>query len=49
MFGDIGKDTRKFYYHKNQIWIDDVDTDKMLIINKLSFGWKVYKYFIGHK
>ena len=43
----IGK--LKFHYRKNQIWINDVDIDKILISNKVSFGKNGYKYFICYK
>ena len=29
--------------------IDDVDNDKILMSNKVSFGQKGYQYFIGYK
>ena len=29
--------------------MDDVNIDKILISNKVSFGKKGYKYFIGYK
>ena len=29
--------------------MDDVDTDKILIFNKVSFGKYGFKYFIGYK
>ena len=43
IFGDIGIDKGKFHY---PIWIDDVDIDKMLISNKISFGEKGYIYIL---
>ena len=49
MFGDIKIEKRKFHGHKNPILIDDVDIDKKLISNKVSFSEKNYKYFIGYK
>ena len=40
---------RKFHHQKNPILIDDVDINKMVASNKVSFGTKSFKYFIGYK
>ena len=48
IFGDIGIDKSKFHYHKNPILIDHL-IDKILISNKVSFGKKGYKYYVGYK
>ena len=34
---------------RNSILIDDVDIDKILIPNKISFVKKDFKYYIGYK
>ena len=49
IFNDIVVHTRKFKYAKNPIWKDDVDVDKTLISNNVSFGKNSYKCFIGYK
>ena len=35
------------HYHQNQFLINNVDIDKILISNKVSFGKKGCKYFIS--
>ena len=39
----------KFHYFSSPIWRDGVDIDKIILYNKVSFGKKGYKYFIGYK
>ena len=39
-FIDIAADKRTFHYFKYPIWIYDVDTDEILIYNKVSFDKK---------
>ena len=39
---------KKIYHHKNPTFGGDVDTEKVLVSNKISFGDKHYKYFIGY-
>ena len=46
-FGDIEIEKNKFYRHKSPIFLQDVDTEKVLISNKISSGEKNYKYFTG--
>ena len=36
-----------FHCYKNPTFLEDVDTDNVLVSNKISFGEKNYKYFIG--
>ena len=36
------------YCHKAPIFLKDVDIEKVLVSNKISFGEKNYKYFIGY-
>ena len=47
-FGDIKIEKNKFYRNKTSIFLKDVDTEKVLVSNKISFGEKNYKYFIGY-
>ena len=49
IFVNIGNNKCKFYFHKNQISLDDVDIDKILRSGKVSSVKKGYIYFIGHK
>ena len=46
MFGDIEIEKNKFYHHKSQISLKDVDTEKILVFNKSSSGEKKTN-FIG--
>ena len=46
--GDIEIEKNKSYRHKSSIFLKDVDIEKVLISNKISFGEKKYKYFIGY-
>ena len=48
-FGDIEIEKNKFYRYNNSIFSKkDVDTEKVLVSNKISFGSKNYIYFIGY-
>ena len=47
-FSDIEIEKKKIYRHKIPIFLKDVDTEKVLISNNISFGKKDYKYFIGY-
>ena len=38
----------KFYRHKIPVPLRDVDIEKVLVSNKIPFGEKNYKYFIGY-
>ena len=44
--GDIDIEKDKFYCHKTPILLKDVDIEKVLVPNKISFGEKNHKYFI---
>ena len=35
--------------HKNPISINDVDISKIVVSNKVNFGKKGFRYFIGYK
>lgn len=41
LFANTGIDKRKCHYHKNLIFIDDVDIDKIFISYKVSLVWMV--------
>ena len=47
-FGGTEIEKNKFYWHKTLIFSKDVDIKKVLVSNKISFGEKNYKYFIGY-
>ena len=47
-FRDIEIEKNKFYRNKTPIFLKDVDIEKVLISNKISFGEKNYEYFIGY-
>ena len=47
-FGDIENEKNKFYRNKSPIFLKDVDSEKMLASNKVSFGEKNCKYFLGY-
>ena len=46
-FGSIEIEQNIFYRPKTPIFLGDVDIEKVLASNKISFGEKNYKYFIG--
>ena len=48
-FDDIKMPKQMFYQHKGAISIKNVDIDKMIVSNKVPFGKKGFKYFIGYK
>ena len=48
MFGDIEVEKNKFYCIKIPVLLRNVDIEKVLVSNKISFGVKYYKYFIGY-
>ena len=39
----------KFHQYKSSILIDNIDINKILVSNKISFGKNNFKYFIGYK
>ena len=39
----------KFHWHKSPILIDNIDINKIVVSNKVSFGKKDFKYFFGYK
>ena len=44
---NIEIEKNKFYRHKT-IFCGDADIEKILVSNKISFGEKNYRYFIGY-
>ena len=48
-FGDIEIKKQKFHQHKKPISIKNIDINKIVVSNKVSFGKKGFKYFIGYK
>ena len=47
-FGDIEIEKNKSYRNKTPIFLKDVDIEKVLVSNKICFGEKSCKYFIGY-
>ena len=47
-FGDIEIEKNKFHRNMTAVFFKDVDIEKKLASNKISFGKKSYKYFIGY-
>ena len=47
MFGDTEIEKKKTY-NKTPNFGGDVDIEKVLVSNKIYFGEKKYKYFIGY-
>ena len=45
-FGDI--EIEKKYHHKSAAALKNVDTEKLLVSNKTTFGEKNYKCFTGY-
>ena len=48
-FGDIEIERQKFYQHRRPISIKNIDINKTVVSNKVSFGKKGFKYFIVYK
>ena len=48
-FGDIEIEKQKFYQQKRPISIKNLDINEIVVSNKVSFGKKGFKYFIGYK
>ena len=47
--GNIEIKKQKFYQYQRPISIKNIDIDKIVVSNKVSFGKKSFKYFIGYK
>ena len=48
-FGDIWIEKQKFHQHKIPTLIKNIDSNKKIVSNKVSFGKKGFKYLIGYK
>ena len=48
-FFDIETKKQKFHQHKEPISIKNLDINKITVLNKIPFGKKGFKYFIGYK
>ena len=48
-FGETEIEKHKFYQHKSPILMNNIDINKIVASNKVSFGKKGFKYFIGYK
>ena len=48
-FGDTEIKKHKFHKYKRPISIKNIDINKIIVSNKVSFGKKGFKYFIGYK
>ena len=48
MFEDIEIEKNKCYRHETAICLKDVDIEKVLVSNKISFSEKNCKYLIGY-
>ena len=48
-FDDTDIEEYKFHQNKSLILINDIDSNKIVVYNKLPFGEQDLKYFIGYK
>ena len=48
-FGDIEIEKEKFHHYKRPISIKNIDINTIVVSNKVSFGKKGFRYFIGYK
>ena len=48
-FSDIEIQKPKFHQHKGPILTKNIDINKIVVSNKVRFGKKRFKYFIGYK
>ena len=48
-FDDTEIEKYKFDQYKRPILIDNIDVNKVVVSNKISFGKNDFKYFIGYK
>ena len=44
--GDIEMEKQKFHQHKRPILINNIDINKIVASNEVSFGKKVFEYFM---
>ena len=48
-FGGIEIEKQKFHQYKRPISIKNIDINQIIVSNKVSFGKKDIKHFIGYK
>ena len=48
-FGDTEIEKQQFHQHKRPISIKNIDINKIVLSNKVSFGKTGFKYFIDYK
>ena len=48
-FGDTKIEEQKFHQHMSPILINNIDINKILLFNKVSFGKNGFQYFISDK
>ena len=48
-FGDTEIKNHKFHQYSKTISIENIDIDKIVVSNKVSFGKNGFRYFIGYK
>ena len=48
-FDGIKIPKQKFYQHQKPIPIENVDTNKTVVSNRVYFGKKGFKYFVGYE
>ena len=48
-FGDTEIEKHEFHQHKSPILRNNIDINKIVVSNKVSFGKKGFKYSIGYK
>ena len=46
--GNIETEKNKFYRYKKSYFFKGINIEKVLVSNKIYFGEKNYKYFIGY-
>ena len=47
-FSDIEIQKQNFHQHEEPIFIKNININKIVVSNKVSFGKKGFKYFIGY-
>ena len=48
-FGDIEIEKKKFHQYKSPLSINNIDINKIIVSNKVSFGKNSFKCFIDYK
>ena len=48
-FGDSEIEKQKFHQHKSLILINNIDINKTVVFDKISFGKKGFEHLIGYK